>query len=707
MENERVHFGTKEASKLNEDSESAKKLRLHHDKKSGSRTSESKLKQKHRANRKNENTGNGLGSSKFYNKSNDENEDKYTGNPRGKDKGDNSEKYTAKSRINEESERIQFGTAEVPKLAKNSIELDKVRRKQSRLYHGLKYEIVFGNGKNGKNTNEIRKRGLFREKRTGLKVSNIEQGRSKLRHIKKIKSPLNFVEEETNRKKLEEGTYKGLIRYYDKQQIKNQMKRRSAYRTGKSLFDNENIAEDEVMSDLKSEVKKNYYGTRLTVKGNIRNIQNLNNRYRRIAFAKEKEWLLQEQRKNILNKGMRADYKQQISSASSQIQKRRLKKEMASAIRNAEGSFVRRNLHQVKVKAKTVNRIRRSVKRVLSTVLSIGSLLIIFLAMLCVGFIIILGLVEGVAEYNAVAVTQNDYGVLSEATGYLKKLETDLEEYLIDKEELEEELQETYGPQLYEFHYSFAELGFSNNTLMAYLSAKYGSFKLEQVMDEIEELFAAMYEFKVEVKEEIREIEDTTQIDPETGEHPIVPMWKKICYVTLEKIELETVVENRMNSEEREKYDIYTLSRGGQQVYGPVMKEDWTNLISSDYGERIHPITGERTFHNGIDIAIPTGTPLYSAVKGTVILAQYSESAGNYMKVQTESGWTVTFMHMDSIGVQVGQQLEKGDFVGNSGNTGLSTGPHLHLEVRDADGNTINPYFIVPQNCYEIVNAEE
>ena len=603
-----------------------------------------------------------------------------------------------------ENERIQLGTAEVPKLAKNTIKLRQVQNKKNKLHHGLKYEVVYGIDITGNEVNEIRKKSLLGEKRTKLSIS---QNDKYLKHIRKNRNPLKHMINEIGRDKLDEETYKKLIFYNDKQQIKKQIAKASLYRNTKKLIENENIADDELMSDLKGKVKNSYYGTRLSIKGNVRKIHNLNNNYARLGYAKEKEWLLEEQRKHILAKGKRADYREQIKSASSQIQKSRLKKEMVAAVKSAEGNFIRRNLHQVKVKVKTVNRIRKTVKRLVSTVMSISALFVIFLSLFGIGFIIILGLLESMAEFNEKAVTQNDYGVLSETAAYLKKLETDLEEELNDKETLEEKLQQEYGPDIYEFHYELAELGFSNNTLMAYLSAKYGSFKLEDISGELEELFEAMYELKIEIKEEMREVVDETQTDPETGEHPVVQEMKKICYITLEKVELEEVVAERMSEEEKEKYNMYITSSGGQQVYGPVMEEDWTDLISSDYGERIHPITGERTFHNGIDIAIPTGTPLYSAVKGKVILAQYSESAGNYMKVQTESRWVVIFMHMDSIAVQPGQEVEKGDFVGNSGNTGRSTGPHLHLEIRDSNGNPVNPYFIVPQNCKKLTETEE
>lgn len=69
--------------------------------------------------------------------------------------------------------------------------------------------------------------------------------------------------------------------------------------------------------------------------------------------------------------------------------------------------------------------------------------------------------------------------------------------------------------------------------------------------------------------------------------------------------------------------------------------------------------------------------------------------------VQTDSGWTVTFMHMDSRTVMEGQRIEKGQHVGYSGNTGNSTGPHLHLQVHDQDKNPVNPIFIIPFSTAE------
>ena len=69
--------------------------------------------------------------------------------------------------------------------------------------------------------------------------------------------------------------------------------------------------------------------------------------------------------------------------------------------------------------------------------------------------------------------------------------------------------------------------------------------------------------------------------------------------------------------------------------------------------------------------------------------------------IQTETGWKVTFMHMDSRVISQGEKVKQGQLVGFSGNTGNSTGPHLHLEVKNAEGEYVNPIFIIPFSTLE------
>jgi murein DD-endopeptidase MepM/ murein hydrolase activator NlpD len=119
--------------------------------------------------------------------------------------------------------------------------------------------------------------------------------------------------------------------------------------------------------------------------------------------------------------------------------------------------------------------------------------------------------------------------------------------------------------------------------------------------------------------------------------------------------------------------------------------------ITSPYGWRVHPITGVSKFHKGIDIAAPSGTPVYSLKSGTVMYTGYDANGyGNYVMV--DHGDIISlYAHNSSIAVSVGQQVKGGQLLCYSGNTGGSTGPHLHFEVRLAgSGETINPasYYI-------------
>lgn len=94
--------------------------------------------------------------------------------------------------------------------------------------------------------------------------------------------------------------------------------------------------------------------------------------------------------------------------------------------------------------------------------------------------------------------------------------------------------------------------------------------------------------------------------------------------------------------------------------------------------------------HKGHDYAAPTGTPTYAAAAGTVIIAGYSPSAGNWVVINHGNGLTTKYMHHSSICVSQGQYVEKGQQIGYVGSTGQSTGPHLHFQVEE-NGVAVNP----------------
>ncbi|MFH4354670.1 MAG: M23 family metallopeptidase [Neisseriaceae bacterium] len=104
--------------------------------------------------------------------------------------------------------------------------------------------------------------------------------------------------------------------------------------------------------------------------------------------------------------------------------------------------------------------------------------------------------------------------------------------------------------------------------------------------------------------------------------------------------------------------------------------------ITSPFGPRIHPITGRNTFHDGIDISGSYGSPIKATAGGEVIFAGVSNGYGNVVTVRHAYGYTTTYAHLSKIQVRNGQTIDAGEVVGNLGNTGRSTGPHLHYEIR-------------------------
>ena len=112
--------------------------------------------------------------------------------------------------------------------------------------------------------------------------------------------------------------------------------------------------------------------------------------------------------------------------------------------------------------------------------------------------------------------------------------------------------------------------------------------------------------------------------------------------------------------------------------------------ITSGYGNRIHPIFGTERWHSGIDIGAAAGATVIAADSGTVSVATYSSSYGNYVMIYHSNGTYTLYAHMSSLAVTAGQTVTKGDTIGYVGSTGWSTGPHLHFEIRSS-GGTIDP----------------
>ncbi len=113
--------------------------------------------------------------------------------------------------------------------------------------------------------------------------------------------------------------------------------------------------------------------------------------------------------------------------------------------------------------------------------------------------------------------------------------------------------------------------------------------------------------------------------------------------------------------------------------------------ISDDYGWRTHPTLGVQQFHNGVDMASPSGSPILAAADGVVVAASYNATMGNYVMIDHGGGLFTIYMHASALFVSSGNVVSAGDEIAAVGSTGRSTGPHLHFGVR-LNGSYVSPW---------------
>ncbi|MEE0697625.1 MAG: peptidoglycan DD-metalloendopeptidase family protein [Oscillospiraceae bacterium] len=112
--------------------------------------------------------------------------------------------------------------------------------------------------------------------------------------------------------------------------------------------------------------------------------------------------------------------------------------------------------------------------------------------------------------------------------------------------------------------------------------------------------------------------------------------------------------------------------------------------VTSKFGMRDHPLFGDERPHTGIDIGAQAGAEVIAADSGTVAVATYSSSYGNYVTIYHSNGDYTLYAHMSSLTVTAGQNVTQGDVIGYVGSTGWASGPHLHFEIR-VNGSTVDP----------------
>ncbi|MGE5607358.1 MAG: murein hydrolase activator EnvC family protein [Bacteroidota bacterium] len=158
--------------------------------------------------------------------------------------------------------------------------------------------------------------------------------------------------------------------------------------------------------------------------------------------------------------------------------------------------------------------------------------------------------------------------------------------------------------------------------------------------------------------------------------------------IKLEKA-LEELEETSKEIENAIKKDQQLSVSGGALGTGKML---WPvkGRITSNFGWRYHPVVKKKKYHSGLDIAVRSGTPIAAADSGVVLVSGWRGGYGNFLAIDHGNGISTCYGHNSRLLVKVGEKVIKGQTIAFSGNTGLSTGPHLHFEVR-INGAPANP----------------
>lgn len=373
------------------------------------------------------------------------------------------------------------------------------------------------------------------------------------------------------------------------------------------------------------------------------------------------------------------------------FQKRSIKKQYASALKKAKsgGKVAKRAGGVIQ---KTTQAITNVVRKNPIFMLKLGILLLIIFALL--SLLSMCGTIfsGGSAYIGATSYAAEDLTIDKAELNYTE-WETDLQ--------VEIQNAETTHSGYDEYRYQIADIGHDPFELMAFMTAVYQDFSDSEAQTVLRQIFDEQYSLSFDPEVEIR-TRTVTKTDPDTGldyEEEEEYEWH-ILNVNLSSRSFYDVIYPRMNAERLEHFEILMKSKGNRQYVGNPFDFNWLPYVTSYYGYRIHPISGEKDYHKAVDIGLPTGTEIHAGFDGTVtVVSNDPDGYGKYVVVQkvTESGSVIEakYAHCDSISVSVGQTVSEGDVIAKVGNTGNSTGSHLHLEVVK-DGQYLNPlYFAI------------
>lgn len=220
----------------------------------------------------------------------------------------------------------------------------------------------------------------------------------------------------------------------------------------------------------------------------------------------------------------------------------------------------------------------------------------------------------------------------------------------------------------------------------------------KQLLAEVVELRTSLEEQKVSLETQKSSLEaQKKEHEAKVAELELASQEKEamVAEIAAEESNLTAILDAIEEESDRIAANIAALQSGGGTAPSTLM---WpapaSRYITSVYGPRIHPVTKvQNSFHTGIDIGAGNGTNILAAASGTVIVSTYNSAYGNYVVIDHGGGMSTLYAHMSKRLVGVGDTVTVGEVIGLVGSTGLSTGPHLHFEVRINGQHTKpNPY---------------
>ena len=437
-----------------------------------------------------------------------------------------------------------------------------------------------------------------------------------------------------------------------------------------------------------------YRGGKMAVLSSYRFVRNTP--YRRAAKFEAKA--IKTRTKLEYQKALRDDPKLRSNPISRFWQKQSIKKQYAAAYRSAKKSGkVAKSTASVTKKAGQV--VVGLVRKNPILLVKLGILLLLVLAILAL-FTTCAALFSGGSGFVGATSYAAEEEDINQAELSYSEWETDML--------LEVENAETTHSDYDEYRYNIGAVGHSPLELMAYLTAVYEDFIYSDIVGALREIFNEQYQLEFISEIEIRTRTETrtrTRTDPETGETWTETYEVEVQYewhilnVILTSQAFSTVIYPKMDDDQYEHFMLLMHSRGNRQYVGNPFGFDVLPYVTSYFGYRVHPISGAKDYHKGLDIGLPEGTEILAGIDGTVTSAAFDGGYGNciVIKATLKDGSVIEakYAHCHTLLADVGQNVKTGDVIATVGNTGNSTGAHLHVEVVK-NGIYLNPiYFMV------------